>query len=86
MSVSRKVTILTSFSTKVAKLLTLNDRIIAIETTIRVIVIQDIEANEREKFLNTLLNESIILRDKILNPFIFICSFLIIFYHSTSVQ
>ena len=54
------VTIVTSFSTKVAKLLTLSERTIAIATTIRVIVIQDIDAIESEKFLKTLLNESLI--------------------------
>ena len=44
-----------------------------------VIVIHDIDASEREKFLNTLLNESLMFLLSILNAFMFICSFLIIF-------
>ena len=45
--------------------------------------IQEIEANEREKFLKTLLNESLIFLERILNTFIYKLSFLIILYNST---
>ena len=47
-----------SFSTILVKLFTFCDKTIAIATTIKVIVIQDTEAKDKEKFLNTLLKES----------------------------
>ena len=37
------------------------------------------ETNKKEKFLKTLLNESLIFLVKILNAFMLICSFLVIF-------
>ena len=46
---------------------------------IKVIVIQDIDAIDKEKFLNTPLKESLILLLIILNNFMIICSFLKIF-------
>ena len=55
------------------------DKIIEIATTIKVIVIQEIEASDSEKFLITLLNESLIFLLIILNTFITICSFRKIF-------
>ena len=50
----------------------------AIATIINVIVIHEIEANERLKFLITLLKASLILLPNILNGFIVILSFLFI--------
>ena len=64
---------------KEAKLLTFWDKTIAIATTIKVMVIQDIEAKEREKFLKTLLKESLILLEKILIVFMNILPFRKIF-------
>ena len=72
-------TIVTSFSTFSANELTLYESIIEIETTINVIVIHEIDANDNEKFLITPLNESLIFLPNILQTFMLICSFLIIF-------
>ena len=63
----RKATIVTSFSTSSVKLFTFCDSIRDNATTISVIVIQEIDANDSEKFLNTLLNESLMFRVNILN-------------------
>ena len=82
----KKATIVISLSTALVKLLTLNDKIIAIDTTIKVIIIQAIEAKEREKLRKTLLNESLIFRPKILNTLMDIFSFLIILNYSTRVK
>ena len=59
--------------------------IIEIDTTINVIVIHIIEAIDKDKFLNTLLKESLIFLPNILIAFILICSFLIIFYNSSRI-
>ena len=58
----------------------IKDAIIATATIISVIVIQEIDARDKLKFLITLLKASRILRPNILNSFIIICSFLFKIY------
>ena len=58
----------------------LEEAIIDAATIIRVILMHDIDAIDREKFLITLLNASLILLPNILNSFIIIFSFLVVFY------
>ena len=75
-----KATTVTSLFIVLVTFSTFKDATNAIAITISVILIQEIDAIDKEKFLITLLNASLMLRANILNGFIIIPSFLIVFY------
>ena len=77
-------TIVKSSLINLVKFSTFNDPIIATETNNKVTVIQEIEANDKLKFLNTFLKPSLIFLNNILLFLILIVSsFRIIFFNSS---